>query len=266
MSHMIDAPTPNSAPPPDAWEELPCHQNSGAVLSKALDEHGRPPTWRNAVDGLRYDMRGSRASPYSNRFSDEWGRRRWARLYRLDRDVRALFRNTYSALLTFAGTFRDDDGAALPPGVHLDLLQESRNARTAALRRALGDREYRTVSVVGAYRSGYAHVHQGVWIEGDIVESDLWPVVESHCRNCPVASLDAHKPGAVRVEQASNTLDAPDVASEHEPVTGLSRYLGHNVPGMGEPGVDVDREPEHRQKVAAVLWATGTPAINIPSV
>lgn len=55
------------------------------------------------------DMAGSRASPYSDRFSDDWARTRWGRLYKFDREVRRLFRNTHSALLTFGGTFCVDD-------------------------------------------------------------------------------------------------------------------------------------------------------------
>lgn len=35
------------------------------------------------------------------------------------------------------------------------------------------------MSVVGAYESGDAHLHMGVWVEGEIEESDLRPIVEA---------------------------------------------------------------------------------------
>lgn len=110
---------------------------------------------------------------------------------------------------------------------------------------------------MGAHQSGYCHQHIGVCVKQRIEAEQLESVVKAHVENSPVAEWKGHGAGTIEVR---NTL------AKDEP-TGLTGYLGCNVPGLDTRGSNphgVLTESEHRLGAASVLEAGGWQAVRFP--
>lgn len=174
----------------------------------------------------------------TQRYSAGWSAGWWSSLLGREEGTREWTEST--ALLTFAG-WRE-----FPIGLQLKLLEVSSDARRKALSRALDDVDrWESLTVIGAYETGHAHIHVGLWLSEPVSESDLRSVVESHVNNSPIAEPREHGKRAVTLREAD-----PDSSR------GLVSYLGGNVPGLNcrdDRAHGIQSEGRHRLLLAGAL-------------
>lgn len=224
-----------------------------SIAEFALTQDGCVPTWGEAV--ARFRARLSAESSHAPRFSATWAQGRWARLLEMDRELREHVETT--VLITLTGrTKYPDNGPFIPPCIHFDRLNDSRQAIRQRLSRLLDGYEWNSASVVGVDHNGYCHRHIGIYVEETLGAEHFEPIIKTHLENCPIAGESAHGVGAISVDQSPSRDDT----------TGLTSYLGCNVPGLDtrqdrSPGVLT--EPEHRVRGAVVLEASGRQALRL---
>lgn len=191
--------------------------------------------------------------PSSHRFTERYSRTKYGELAGVDRKLQEEFEDLYCAFITLRGNqYNTEDGFRCPVD-HLSDLLESNKDVTSALGYYLDGRRYARLSVLGAHKQGYTHVHHGLWIEGKIDRETLDPVVDAHLRHCPIAFAKEHQyDKAIRIWKADPDSDYD--RSEDVPLTGLARDLGSHLPAIG--GSVLDSEPS-TQRFSTVLWASG---------
>jgi hypothetical protein len=105
--------------------------------------------------------------------------------------------------------------------------------------------------VLGAGEDGFLHVHVGVYVDETVGSDRFESWVRAHTSNSPLATKEAHGPGAVSIER---------VGDDHDGVTGLEGYLSKNVLGLdttGEREHGLGSAPIHRKRAGSVLRAVG---------
>lgn len=210
-------------------------------------------TWDEATEAFKLHQVGTRSSHYSNKFDSQWSKRRWAKLLEFDRTARARFEDCYTALLTFTASTVNEFGTPIPPIDHYHHLQSSKETRIKRLKRLI-PYDFVYYEVTGIHRSGYCHIHLGLWIDGPVGREHLEPAIDAHVNNCDYASWDGHPSESISaIRPVGDTL--LEANAGYEPASGLAGYLGWNLPGLVSGGVL--GEEEHRIRGAAVLAAGG---------
>lgn len=221
----------------------------------ARTDDGSVPSWGEAVS--RFRARLGAESPHTARFTPEWARGRWARLLEIDQQLRPDTQTT--VLITLTGRTTYPGGDPIPPCIHFDRLNASREAVSECLSRKLRGYDWNRVTIVGVDRLGYLHLHIGLYVQQAIESHQLDPVMTTHNVNCSLAEPEAHGIGAIETNQSP---------SRDEP-TGLVGYLGLNVPALdtrGDRNHGVLNEPEPRVRGATVLEAGEWRAIRPPPI
>ena len=190
-----------------------------------------------------------------NRFTPEYREMLYAKAQSLERGLRHRWgKLLHTAMITLTSSSTDDDGRPLPPVDHLYELLGSWEAVRRALSRVLDGREWEYLAILEPHKSGYVHVHIGVFVKGPVVVEQFQPVIDAHLRNCPGASREAHQlidddgEDTVRVRQSSHP-------SRENGVENLGAYLAAYM--AGEYGAEATEMPEYVQRFYATMWATG---------
>lgn len=191
-----------------------------------------------------------------NRFSADYREMLYAKAQSLERGLRARWGKLLNtAMLTLTASSTDDNGDPRPPVEHLRDVLGSWEAVRRALSRVLDDREWEYLAILEPHKSGYVHVHIGVFVRGPIVAEQFQPVIDAHLRNCPTAGEEAHQiidedgnEDTVRVRQSSHP-------SRRGGVENLGAYLAAYM--AGEYGSEATEMPDYIQRFYAVMWATG---------
>lgn len=204
-----------------------------------------------------------------NSHQPRYGNIYYARLKALERQCVARFDDLHICMLTFTGSFRNDNGGWRCPADHLrDVVNSWRPDRGRgvyhtlrdALDRAGVDRwEYALVTE--HHKSGYGHVHCAVFVDGAVSESDFHGVIDAHLRNCQIAGAEAHDYHAadpdtrpISVSSVDPDLD-PDDYENSESIGNAASYVAEYI---GAHGSELfDRSTDELQ-FRAVAWATGT--------
>jgi len=249
-------------------------ERDGVTLREEVRDWGaldgdRATGWRDSVFSFRDYLRdkedvatvfengetGEQASSSSpHRFAPEYADTQYAKLKDLERGIgEAYGKRLYTSMLTFTASSTDDMGRPRPPVDHLDDLLESWDAIRRALDRVLEGRRWERLAILEPHKSGYAHIHMAVFVDGPVTTTTFEPVIEAHVRNCEAAEWDAHDLDddstiSVRHAGADRDLDDDEVLDE------LAIYLAEY---LGTYGEDPREEPAHVQAFNAVLWATG---------
>lgn len=114
--------------------DLPIAGSPNSIAEFALTKDGCVPTWAEAVARFRAGL--SAESPRAPRFSASWAQGRWARLHEMDRALRENVETT--VLITLTGrTKYPGNGNSIPPYLHFDRLNDSREAIRQRLSRLM---------------------------------------------------------------------------------------------------------------------------------
>jgi hypothetical protein len=190
-----------------------------------------------------------------NRFTPDYREMLYAKTQALERGLRERWgRLLHTVMLTLSATTTDDDGNPRPPLEHLEDLLSSWEAVRRALSRVLDDREWEYVAIIEPHKSGYAHIHLGVFVKGPVVREQFQPVMDAHLRNSGGAGPEAHEitddddESAVSVRRSSHP-------SRQDGVENLGAYLASYM--AGEYGAEATEMPEHVQRFYALMWASG---------
>lgn len=182
-------------------------------------------------------------APLENRFMQTRQRRLYGKLKDVERGARRAYGKRLSTvMLTFTASARSGAGDwSRCPANHLDDLLGSWSAIRRALKRALGGRRFEYARMLEPHKSGYAHVHLAVFVEGPIRAEQFEPVMRAHTRNCLPAGWEAHRPEG-------------DAVSVREGVENIGAYLSSYLMEWDEEAAGA---PENVQRFNALLWATG---------
>jgi len=191
-----------------------------------------------------------------NRFTPDYREMLYAKAQSLERGLRHRWgKLLHTAMITLTSSSTDDDGHPLPPVDQLCELLGSWEAVRRALSRVLDGREWEYLAILEPHKSGYVHVHIGVFVRGPVVVEQFQPVIDAHLRNCSGASRKAHQlfdddgeEDTVRVRQSSHP-------SRENGVENLGAYLAAYM--AGEYGAEATEMPDYIQRFYATMWATG---------
>jgi len=205
---------------------------------------------RYAVFGQK-EADTKKKAPLNNAFSPDYTERYYARFADLERGLKEEYgARLHTALLSLTCSNTDEHGNLLPPVDHLLDLEESYDAVRRALSRALDGYRWEYCAVLEPHKSGYTHIHIGVFVDGKIEESDFHPVIDAHLRNCDRAERAAHDYNSFDESERPisifhNGKKTNDRSKELENLSAyLSEYLGNygNVPARrGRDHTDVLR-------------------------
>lgn len=179
-------------------------------------------------------------------FKTEYQERQCARAHDLERELQDRWGTTlYTAMLTLTCSSTDDSGEWRPPLDQLNDLDASWESVRRELGRVMEDREWHRLAILEPHKSGYTHIHIGVFSRGPIREERFESVIDAHVRNSPGAEADAH-------DDAIDVLHSGDPAAPGG-VESLGAYLtAYMTQNYGESALEA---PEYLQRWYALMWA-----------
>jgi hypothetical protein len=254
------------------------------LREEAVTVKGRAKKWSDVVDTFKdYIWREWKAAktwnaekgvrPTSHRFTEKASMDRYGRTLGADRAAQRLWGKSLTTVhvVRRARPF-GENGQPQPPADHLaDLLAGNSNVYRS-YRRHIKENHgltYARLSVVEPHQSGYAHLHDGLWVndpENVIGETDIYPALDAHLRAVDQARPRNHGPDAVSVHQNPETESHPSDPEGSPPTTGLPREATEFLGGFAPHEKDVEREenaPNVLQsekgplRFYALLWARG---------
>ena len=257
------------------------------LREEAVTVKGRARQWGDVVEEFQdYIWRQYQSAetwrqdkgvnPTSHRFTEDASKDRYGRTLGVDRAACELWGSDLTTVhvVRRARPF-GVHGQPQPPADHLQDLLDANEAVYRAYSRHIEDNHgltYARLSVLEPHRNGYAHLHDGLWIEdpdellGDV---DIMPAIDSHLDGVNQARPRNHGPDAVSVRHDPRGRDGENGLDSHRenavPESGalpreLCKYLGGLVdyddsvnPSIPRV-IQADRGP---LRFYALLWATG---------
>ena len=226
--------------------------------NRAITWEGLKKQWRMWYEdrlnaGLVYEKDGEWCTgPQENRYMPSYSDKMYAKLKDLERGLhKAYGRRFHTAMLTLTAS-AGRPGEWVSPVDHLDELLSSWEAVRRALHRVLDDSlRWERLMVLEPHKSGYAHAHIAVFVDGEVEAETFERVIDAHLRNCELAERDAHEyENVITVKRVTGSRDR-----EVGEIGNLGSYIGEYLGVYGEEG-PLDA-PEHVQAFNALLWATG---------
>ncbi|OIB58184.1 replication protein [Natrialba sp. SSL1] len=209
-------------------------------------------------------------APMENSHQPGYGDKYYAKLKALERQIVDEYQELYTAMLTFTGSMRNDNGGWRCPADHLREVidtwrpDEGRGVYHE-LRDVLSGKNWEYALVVEKHGNGYGHVHVAVFVDGEVSESDFHSVIDTHLRHCDIAYKDAHNyhspdPDArpISVNRVDPDIDLEDTdtnSHDVEAIGNLGSYVGEYIGAYGEALFDRSIE---ELAFRAVSWATST--------
>jgi hypothetical protein len=242
---------------------------------------GRAATWANALEEFEdYIWRTSKAADTwseekgvranNHRFTEKSSKDKYGRTLGVDRKARELWGDSLTTVLvTRRATPFGKDGTPQPPVDHLQDLLAGRDNVNSAYHRHIGENHgmrFARLSVLEPHRNGYAHIHDGLWIEDPdnlLDEMDIMPAVDSHLRAVPQARPRNHGPDAVDIR---TNPDTKQFTTDKPATTALPRELTKFLGGLAPFDESEERDfnvpnvlqmSKSRLRFYALIWATG---------
>lgn len=212
--------------------------------------------WSPEGELVRVPMRNSHQPSYGDVY--------YARLKALESGFLDRAENPHVVMLTLTASNRNSRGGWRCPADHLrDVVDPFGDHVRPALHRALNDKveSWEYAKVLEHHESGYGHLHIGVFVDGEVSESDFHSAIDAHIEHCEPAGPAAHnyhdsdpeeRPISVRrVDPDLDQADYTDDGAIGNVSSYLSEYIGSHGAGL------FDRElPELMFRATA--WATGS--------
>ena len=188
--------------------------------------------------------------PANVRFGEHRANKEYARLHNLHDGLEHEYNDLHIAFLSFTASSRNDRGGLRCPADHLDDVDASRNAVMTRLRRQLPNRRYETAWILEPHKSGYAHRHLVVFVEGAVPRSTFEPLIDTHLNNSEPARKPAHEyDECIDVKPVDRHAD-----DDGDSVNSLAYYLTEYISDSFD---STEETPEHVEQFNALLWATG---------
>jgi hypothetical protein len=210
--------------------------------------------WRSWLDGYRDGalvLEGpdgdQHEKPAEVRFGEHRSAKEYARLHNLHEGIEQEWDNVHVAFITLTASNRNDRGGYRCPADHIAELTETHDDVMKVLRRQIDDsRNWTYVWAMEPHKSGYAHRHLAVFVEGNVPRGVFEPVLDAHVEKCQAAGRAAHRPGEALEMKA---LDR----QKEDAINSVAYYLAEYIAdGFQAP----TEAPDHVQRFNALLWAT----------
>jgi hypothetical protein len=230
--------------PPD---ERPEGDYQGRQTYRVLNE------WRDWMRGyesahIEYESPDGETvrSKLENSYQPEYANRYYARIKDFERSVRRKYGDGLTtAMLTFTASSRNGNGGPRCPADHMTEIREGWRTCRKVLHKALAGREWQYVRIWEPHKSGYGHLHVGIFVHGDGLEAETFrPVFESYVSNVSAAGSDAHR---VEGDDAAISINGD--------VENLGSYLSEYI---GQYGEKLTERSLEEQIFYATTWATNT--------
>lgn len=217
------------------------------------------------------DPEGNRVrAQMPNAHQPSYGRKYYARLKALERQMVRRYDDLHVVMLTLTGSMRNANGGWRCPCDHMrDVVSSWRPDRGRGVYHALYDAlsgyEWEYALVVEKHKNGYGHVHVAVFVDGAVTAEDFHPAIDAHLRHCEIAHRDAHDYYApeeearpISIRRVDTDLDPDDYDDYEDRVGNVGSYIGEYIGAFG--GELFDRGLDELVFRAAA-WATGTQVI-----
>lgn len=208
-----------------------------------------------------------------HRFNKAYMRKQYARVKQAERHYKGRYGSNFSvSMITLTASNTDPNGEFVAYLDHLEDLKNGYRRARNRLNKVLDDREeWDYVAIVEPHKSGYAHIHLGVFYTGrDLKTQDFKPVVESHIRNCERASEAAHKVldqdeyehlkvvNEVSRDGNKRDLGCVSVESDDNNKAGMGSYVGAYLAKELNRDNGVLEADEYLKRFYAGMWASGS--------
>lgn len=251
---------------------------------------GTVPSWEVATE-LFVANRENTDEEY-RKFNKNWIDSAWHHLY--EKHKNACFDGcTNFALLVFSGDYELTEDTFFPPLSYLERLQKSKEARKKRLDRLLRDRGVSShrIRIIGSdprvmdelsqspegitYDGtldrklmsqdhtilGYPREFLGLYLSEDVPKRELYKIIQSHQRNCPIAREDETIKNQPLNESVINEhiwkYDGPPLLAKDEESQNIIEMLARRIPTLTERTHGISDIYSHRQKTATVIEAGG---------
>jgi len=212
--------------------------------------------WRDWFEGYRHahieytDPDGETVrTPLENSYQPEYGKRYYAKLKGLEREVERQWEDLTTVMLTFSATSQNAEGNRRCIADHMRGIADGWDTARKALHRVLGGFGWEYARVWEPHKSGYGHLHVAVFVEDtsdEIVAEQFRPVMQSYVNRVGPAGSAAHGLDAVGMG---------DAVSVNREVNNLGTYISEYIGIFGEEPTE---RPVSEQTFYATCWATGT--------
>lgn len=202
-------------------------------------------------------------SKMENSHQPDYGNKYYARFKGLERQMLKEFDNPQTAMLTFSGSSKNAVGEWRCIIDHLrDVIDSWRPARGRGVYHALRDAldvpevdRWEYALAVEHHKSGYGHVHVGVFVDGEISEKMFRPVIDKHLEVCDIAHRSGHD--YFHDDPEKKPISVNPLADDAENgINNMASYLAEYI-GAVDGGELFDRSPEEILFRAA-SWASTT--------
>jgi hypothetical protein len=185
-------------------------------------------------------------SKLENSYQPQYANRYYARIKDFERGVRRAYGDGLTtAMLTFTASSRNGDGGPRCPADHMMEIREGWRTCRKVLHKVLDGRTWQYVRIWEPHKSGYGHLHVGVFVHGGGLKAETFrPVFESYVTNVSAAGTEAHR------------VSGDDAAiSINDNVENLGSYLSEYI---GQYGEKLTERGLEEQIFYATTWATNT--------
>ena len=179
-----------------------------------------------------------------NSYQEGYANRYYARIKDFERGVKRHYGDLTTAMLTFTASSENDTGGPRCPADHMMEIREGWRTCRKVLHKVLDGRTWQYVRIWEPHKSGYGHLHVGVFVQGEVSPETFGPVFESYVSNVEAAGTEAHR------------VEGDDAAiSVNDNVENLGSYLSEYIGQYGEKLTD---RSLNEQVFYATTWATNT--------
>lgn len=203
--------------------------------------------WRQWMYGyesmhIEYEKNGDvTRTQLENSYQRSYGKRYYAKLKDLERGIERAYESLTTVMLTFSASSENAEGTARCPADHMRDIAEGWNTARKQLHQVI-DGKWEYAKVWEPHKSGYGHMHVGVFVDEDSLDAEMFkPVIDSYLRACKSAGREAH------------TLDK--AVSVNDSVDNLGSYISEYIGIFGERALG---RSMNEQMFYATTWATGT--------
>jgi len=183
-------------------------------------------------------------SRLENSYQEGYANRYYARIKDFERGVKRTYGDLTTAMLTFTASTENDTGGPRCPADHMMEIREGWRTARKVLHKVLDGRTWQYVRIWEPHKSGYGHLHVGVFVQGELEAETFRPVFESYVSNVTAAGSKAHR------------VEGDDAAiSINDDVENLGSYLSEYI---GQYGEKLTERSLNEQVFYATTWATNT--------
>ncbi|MFY4815490.1 replication protein [Haloarcula sp. AONF1] len=202
-------------------------------------------------------------APLRNSHQPEYGNKYYARFKALERRMCMEYDNPQTAMLTLSGSSKNRNGHWRCIVDHLrDVIDSWRPERGRGVYHSLREAldvdavsEWEYAIAVEHHKSGYGHVHVGIFADGELNEKMFRPVIDKHLEVCDIAHRDGHDYYHPDPEKRPISVN-PLADNVEDGVNNMASYLAAYI-GASDGSELFDRAPEEILFRAAA-WSSTT--------